>query len=106
MYKNVSPTEFAEMLEADSSWQLLDVREHWEIELVSLPDSIRIPLSEIPGRFAELDRDRPVAVLCHSGGRSARAAEFLAAQGFFRIVNIAGGIDAWSLQVDNSLPRY
>lgn len=63
-------------------------------------------MSDIAERYVELDSGRPLAVLCHSGVRSARVAEFLSGQGFTRIANIAGGIDAWSTDVDNSLPRY
>lgn len=106
MYEELSPAEFADQRDADASWQLLDVRDPWEIEIVSLPDSIRIPLQEIAHRLDELDRDRPLAVLCHSGRRSATAAGFLAGQGFSRVANIAGGIDAWSKELDSSLPRY
>ena len=106
MHENLSPTEFAALCDADESWQVVDVRESWEIEIVSLPKCIDIPLAEIPSRHTELAADRPVALLCHSGGRSAKAAEFLANQGFSRVVNIAGGIDAWAQEVDNSLPRY
>lgn len=106
MHENLSPTEFVALRNADESWQIVDVREPWEIEIASLPESIAIPLAEIPSRHAELAADKPVALLCHSGGRSGKAAEFLASQGFSRVVNIAGGIDAWAQEVDNSLARY
>ena len=106
MYEDFSPKDFRAQSDAGQQWQLLDVREHWEIEIASVPGSIRIPMSEIPSRQSELDADVPVAVLCHSGVRSARVAGFLADQGFCRVANIAGGIDAWALEVDNSLPRY
>ncbi|MDX1403251.1 MAG: rhodanese-like domain-containing protein [Woeseiaceae bacterium] len=106
MYQDLSPAEFAKLREVDAAWQLLDVREPWEIDIVSLPDTIRIPLAEVPARVDELDAERPLAVICHSGGRSARAAGFLAANGFARVANIAGGIDAWSQELDRSLPRY
>ncbi len=106
LHENLSPTEFVALRDADESWQVVDVREPWEIDIASLPQSIAIPLAEIPSRHAELAADRPVALLCHSGGRSAKAAELLANHGFSRVVNIAGGIDAWALEVDNSLPRY
>lgn len=106
MLENLSPAEFLAQQDAQGSWQLLDVREPWEIEIVSIPGSINIPLQEVPLRHAELDANKPLAVLCHSGGRSARAADFLAGQGFNRVVNIAGGVDAWARDVDNSLPRY
>jgi rhodanese-related sulfurtransferase len=60
----------------------------------------------IPARLAELDRARPIAVLCHHGGRSMQVALFLQQQGFDRLANMAGGIDAWALQLDPSVPRY
>jgi rhodanese-related sulfurtransferase len=106
LYEDFSPKEFRAQSDAGQQWQLLDVREHWEIEIASVPGSIRIPMAEIPSRQSELNTDVPVAVLCHSGVRSARVAGFLADQGFCRVANIAGGIDAWALEVDNSLPRY
>ncbi len=106
MVENFSPTEFASRCDADESWQLLDVREPWEIEIASVPQSVKIPMADIPSRHTELDADKPVAVLCHSGGRSAKVADFLATQGFSRVANIAGGIDAWAQELDDSLARY
>lgn len=106
MYENLSPAKFTRMRDAGEDWQLLDVREPWEIEIASVPQSIRIPLAEIPSRKTELDADRPLAVLCHSGVRSAKVADFLASQGFTRVANIVGGIDDWAQEVDNSLVRY
>ncbi len=106
MHEDISPTEFVTRRDADESWQLLDVREPWEIDIASVPQSIKIPLAEIQARQVELNAAKPVAVICHSGGRSARVAAFLAGQGFSRVANIAGGIDAWAEEVDNSLSRY
>ncbi len=106
MHEDISPLEFVARRDADESWQLLDVREPWEIDIASVPQSIRIPMAEIQSRQAELNADKPVAVICHSGGRSAVVAEFLAGQGFSRVANIAGGIDAWTLEADSSLSRY
>jgi rhodanese-related sulfurtransferase len=60
----------------------------------------------IPARLDELDRDRPIACLCHHGARSMQVAAFLAQQGFAHVANIAGGIDAWSAQVDATVPMY
>ena len=63
-------------------------------------------MGQLPQRLAELDPQRPIACLCHHGTRSQRVALFLAANGFSRVANIAGGIDAWSAEVDGSVPRY
>jgi rhodanese-related sulfurtransferase len=102
----LSPLEFRNKCDAGELWQLLDVRESWEIELASLENSVNIPLAEIPSRIVELDDAKPIAVLCHAGVRSATAANFLAQQGFVRVANITGGIDAWSVSVDSTVPRY
>ena len=89
---------------------VLDVREPWELQTASVTpqgfELVAIPMNEIPGRLAELDPDRPVACLCHHGARSQRVAMFLSQQGFAKLANIAGGIDAWSQERDAAVPRY
>lgn len=89
---------------------LLDVREPLECRAVSVraggAELLQWPMHTVPARLTELDHSRPIAVLCHHGGRSMQVAMFLAQRGFTRLANIAGGIDAWSLQVDSSVPRY
>ncbi len=88
---------------------LLDVREGWECQTASAKpeglDLVHMPMQTIPARVSELDRSRPIACLCHHGGRSMHVAYFLAQQGF-DVVNVAGGIHAWSLQVDPTIPVY
>lgn len=105
-YLDIPPADFCARREAGELWQLLDVREAWEIERARVAHDLHIPLGELVSRCDELDASRPVAVLCHSGGRSARAAAWLCGQGFASVANIAGGIDAWSQSVDRSIPRY
>jgi rhodanese-related sulfurtransferase len=85
---------------------LLDVREPFEVEQVSVDRSERIPMRQIPERIGELPRDRDILVMCHHGGRSMRVTQFLRAQGFTRAFNVAGGIDAWAAELDPTLPRY
>ena len=106
MIEEMSPFVLNQRRESGEHWQLLDVRELWELELASIAEAKHIPMAEITHRHRELDRERPIAVICHSGVRSARVATYLAQNGFDRAVNVAGGIDAWSLQVDDSVPRY
>ena len=65
-----------------------------------------MPMSQIHTRVEELDKHVPIAVLCHSGIRSAQVAAWLRQLGFERVANITGGIDAWSVTVDPSVPRY
>ncbi len=103
---DLSPAEFVSRQQSGGDWSLLDVRERWEIEAASIAGSVNIPMAEISSRMRELDSDRPVAVICHSGVRSLRVAEFLEQQGFTTVANIRGGIDAWSLEIDNTVPRY
>lgn len=97
---------FRERRDQGELWRLLDVRENWEIEIAALAESIAIPMAEVPARIGELDRTEPIAVLCHAGIRSGKVANYLAQQGFDRVANITGGIEAWSLTVDPSIPRY
>ena len=91
---------------AQSAGQLLDVREPFEFEVARIEGANLIPLGELPGRVGELDREKEILVLCHSGMRSAQAAEFLQQAGFARVANVAGGIDAWSTEIDPDVPRY
>lgn len=86
--------------------QLLDVREPAELAIASIPGCVTIPMREIASRLPELDRDRPIVVMCHSGVRSRHVAAFLLANGFEQVFNLDGGIDAWSADVDPELPRY
>jgi adenylyltransferase/sulfurtransferase len=85
---------------------LLDVRERPEASFASLPGAVLIPLGELPARLDELPREEPIVVYCHHGVRSARALELLEQAGFTRARHLTGGIDAWSVTVDPSVPRY
>ena len=97
-------------LDAGARPVLLDVREPWEVQTASftLPgvERLAIPMNELPGRLDELDPEQPVLSLCHHGMRSLQVAAFLERQGFDQVFNVAGGIDAWSRQVDASVPLY
>jgi rhodanese-related sulfurtransferase len=90
----------------NSDVTLLDVREPAELALAAVDGALHIPMRDVPARLTELDPDHPLVVMCHSGGRSRRVAEFLAANGFEQVFNLNGGIDAWSLQIDPRVPRY
>jgi len=85
---------------------LLDVREHDELAIAAVDGALHIPMREVPARLAELDPAKPLVVMCHSGGRSRRVAEFLKGNGFPNVFNLNGGIDAWSTQIDSRVPRY
>jgi len=85
---------------------VLDVREPQELAIARFPGAVEIPMHDVPARIAELDPKQEIFVLCHHGMRSAHVASFLADQGFTQVGNVAGGIDAWALFVDQSVPRY
>ena len=101
----LSPTEFAARRAAGEDLFLLDVREPAELVAASVAGAVHIPMGEIPSRLAELPRDREVVVMCHAGGRSLRAAHFLAGQGFSPVQNLAGGITAWAEELGLGQPR-
>jgi rhodanese-related sulfurtransferase len=101
----ISPLELKARLEARPAPDLLDVREDWEHALVTLPGARLIPIDELTGRLGELDPGREVVVYCHHGLRSAAAVAWLRRQQI-PAVNLAGGIDAWALEVEPGLPRY
>jgi len=88
---------------------LLDVREDWECQTASVSPAgmafVHMPMQTIPARLDELDKTRPIACLCHHGSRSMQVAAYLAQQGF-EVINVAGGIHAWSTQVDPNIPTY
>ena len=85
---------------------VVDVREPYEIALAPFPQAVHIPLRQLPGRLSELDAHLPVVTVCHHGQRSMRAREILVAAGFGNVRSLAGGIDAWSREVDPGVPRY
>ena len=89
---------------------VLDVREPWEWQTASVkPDGfalLRVAMGQVPQRLAEIPSGAPIACLCHHGARSQRVAAYLEQQGHGPIANIAGGIDAWSSEIDANVPRY
>ena len=102
----ISPKELKARLEKGDNLVLLDVREQWEYDLAKLAGSILIPLGTLPQSMAKLDRKAEIIAICHHGMRSADATNFLLQQGFTSVKNLVGGIDAWSVQVDGTVPRY
>ncbi len=112
--QHIGAREFAALLSETPAAELpllLDVREAWEFERAALRadglTTLNLPMSEIVQRIGELDPARPTVCLCHHGVRSAQVAAFLLQrQGFASVANFTGGIDAWSTEVDASVPRY
>lgn len=105
----ISAPDFAQRM-AEEGLQLLDVREPEEVEIAHLPNFIHLPLSQYSDWaeqiFSHLDPSLETIVMCHHGMRSAQMCQWLQTQGFERTKNLAGGIDAYSRLVDQTIPRY
>ena len=113
MIEQIPPSALPDWLAAVTGDQLpllLDVREPAEWQAASVQPAgaelLQMSMHTIPARQGELDPDRPVAVLCHHGVRSQHETNFMAHHGFERVANVVGGIDAWSVQADPTVPRY
>ena len=98
--------EIKARLDAGEPLLLLDVREPYELAISHLKRAVNIPYSQVSTRWAEIPRDRPVVVFCHTGVRSANLIEALRGQGYTNLINMTGGIDTWSRDIDPSIPRY
>jgi len=101
-----SARELADHLGRGEDLLVVDVREPHELAIARFPDALHVPLRTVPARAPELPRERTLVLACHKGVRSMRALEILRELGFTRLKNLAGGIDAWSREVDSSVPRY
>jgi len=115
--KSIQPAQLQDWLqEAQALLQpgarpvVLDVREPWELQTASVkPEGFELlpmPMRSVPERYLELDPSQPIACLCHHGARSAQVAHFLMNKGFTEVVNIHGGIHAWTQERDPSVPLY
>jgi molybdopterin/thiamine biosynthesis adenylyltransferase/rhodanese-related sulfurtransferase len=102
----LSVEDLKRRVDAGEELTILDVRNPQEYEIARIPGSVLIPLHELQDRLGELDPAATIVAHCHHGARSARAVHLLRQMGFARSINLAGGIDDWSLQVDPSVPRY
>lgn len=113
MITQIRPSQLSEWLataRTHGTPVVLDVREPSELRVASIKadgfELITIPMGVIPPRLNELDPEQPIACLCHHGARSMQVASFLKARGFSHVANIAGGINAWSAELDPTVPRY
>jgi rhodanese-related sulfurtransferase len=106
--RQIAPADLAAWL-SDSRREkplLLDVREPWEWQIARIEGAQHIPMREIPARLGELDPGQEVVAICHHGGRSQQVAMFLDKNGFAKVHNLTGGVDAWSRTVDPAVPLY
>lgn len=104
----IGVAEARELLRGENPPRLIDVREPDEWEIARIDGAELLPLSQWPAIAQEklTNPDEPLLIQCHHGGRSARATAFLLRSGFTNVTNLAGGIDAWSLEIDPAVPRY
>jgi rhodanese-related sulfurtransferase len=104
-YESIAPSELKEKLDAGDRPELLDVREPWEFALARIEGSKLIPMGELSERVSELDPAAETVVICHHGSRSAYVTQALERAGFPKVLNLEGGLDAYS-DVDASVSRY
>jgi len=103
----LSPLELQERLAKEAgSLVFLDVREPWEYDICHISGSLHIPMGEIHTRLDELNTEHEWVVVCHHGMRSYQVAVYLQQNGFSKVINLAGGVDAWAVQVDLKMSRY
>ena len=104
----ITPRELVKHIENGHAVCLVDVRQLWENQLAKLPESVHIPLNDLPVRAAEITPPATtmIVVYCHHGVRSLSAANYLVRLGFNNVRSLAGGIDAWACEIDPAVPRY
>ncbi|HEY3789091.1 MAG TPA: molybdopterin-synthase adenylyltransferase MoeB [Urbifossiella sp.] len=102
----ITPEQLKKRIDAGEDLFVLDVRNPNEFQICRIPGTVLVPLPELPGRLAEVPRNREVIVHCKSGMRSAKAIEFLKSQGYGELKNLNGGILAWAEKVDPGMPKY
>ena len=105
--EEITATELKQRLDKGDDIQIVDVREDNEVAIGRIPNSVHIRLPEVLNRMDEIDPSRETVVHCKMGGRSARAIDALQRSGFKgKLINLKGGIIAWSNEVDPSVPKY
>jgi rhodanese-related sulfurtransferase len=103
---SITVEELKTKLDSGDRPALLDVREPHEWPISDLPESVKIPLGQLPQRYSELAQDADLVVYCRTGGRSAQAVQFLQQRGYGRAANLTGGINRWAEAIDPQMRRY
>ena len=106
MNKEINAVDAAKLRENNPEVKFLDVREESELAICRIEGALHIPMAEIPDRAESLPKDKPMVIFCHHGMRSARVQQYLEAKGFENLMNLTGGIHAWSLEVDDTVATY
>ena len=102
-----TPKEIKNLInDSNSEPIILDVREKWEYDICHIENSVHIPMGQITERKDELNHNDMIIVVCHHGIRSRMVAKYLVSNGFTNIINLGGGVDAWSNEIDSSMTKY
>jgi len=105
-YKSISPAQVAARLKTEEKFKFIDVREPLEYEIARVAEAELLPLSRFAEWNGKLNAEDEIVVMCHHGVRSANVCAYLAQNGFKKVFNLEGGIDLWSIDVDENVPRY
>jgi len=103
MVVDISPKALKARLDAGEDIDIIDIREGWEVAHGMLAEARHIPMNDIPDSLEDIPKDKPVVLMCHTGGRSETVAEWMSTEGYDNILNLVGGIEAWSADVDPSI---
>ena len=102
----ITVQELKQKLDKGENVVLIDVREQWEYNIAKIEGAQLIPLGTLGSEYKKLDPQAEIVMQCHKGMRSMDATQFLLQQGFKNVKNLTGGIEAWSSQIDPSVPHY
>jgi rhodanese-related sulfurtransferase len=105
MIQDLTPKAFKASLNNDNTL-LIDVREDWEFDVCKIQGAQLMAMSAIAETYTQLDKNANLAIYCHHGVRSLRVIHFLQSQGYENLINLQGGIDAWSSEIDSSVAKY
>ena len=106
MNKEISAAEAAKLRDENPEALFLDVREDSELTICRIEGALHIPMGEISERVHSLTKEAPLIIFCHHGMRSRHVLQYLESSGFKNAINLKGGIHAWSLEVDPTIPHY
>lgn len=106
MHKNLTPSEAKKLMDENKNIKFIDVREKWEYDLARIENTELFPLSTFENNLEKLNKDDELIIICHHGARSRNVCNYLSKIGFQKLYNLSGGINAWSDEVDSSVPKY
>ena len=105
-FKEIDVQTLKRKLDGNDDLMLIDVREDKELEVCKINQAIHIPMGAVPKRLNDIDSNKPVVVMCKSGGRSAQVCQYLNENGYSNIYNLNGGITSWALEIDSDMATY